>query len=220
MEVKLCDFGLSRAIEQELDNGHATQYVATRYYRAPELLLYWGTNTKALDLWSVGCILGELYQKGLRIPLFPGQDYKSQVTLIIKTLGTPKDEEIKGCESAKKFVKSLPTHPKKEWKKKFPNANTDGLDLLDKLLQFDPTLRISADDAIKHDYLKEMYDPDETDQLKTCDKPFDRTDEDDEKIKEDKDLLKKLLFDDIMEWNLTENKLEGDALISEIDIKI
>lgn len=68
-----------------------TEYVVTRWYRAPELLLSCDKYDAAIDIWSVGCILAELF---LRKPLFPGKDYLSQLRLIVQTLGTPSDEEL------------------------------------------------------------------------------------------------------------------------------
>ena len=68
-----------------------TEYVVTRWYRAPELLLSCDRYDAAIDIWSVGCILAELF---LRKPLFPGKDYLSQLKLIIQTLGTPTADEL------------------------------------------------------------------------------------------------------------------------------
>lgn len=170
MDVKIADFGLSRGIDFEIDP-FATQYVQTRWYRAPELLLNWGKCSKAMDMWSVGCILAELLQKGSRRrAIFPGKDYKHQLQLIIKLLGTPKDEEIKACQNAKKFVKSLPFTPKKSLKEKYPHANPLAVDLLEKMLCFDPMQRISVEEALAHPYLNDLHE--EIDEP-CCEKIFD-----------------------------------------------
>ena len=75
-----------------------TEYVVTRWYRAPELLLSCENYTAAIDVWSVGCIMAELLG---RKPLFPGKDYVDQLKLIIKTLGTPSDDDLSFINSAK-----------------------------------------------------------------------------------------------------------------------
>jgi serine/threonine protein kinase len=84
-----------------------TEYVVTRWYRAPELLLSCEQYTAAIDMWSVGCILAELlYRK----PLFPGKDYIDQLKLIVKLLGNPADEELTFISSSKAraYIKQLP----------------------------------------------------------------------------------------------------------------
>ena len=73
------------------DADFMTEYVVTRWYRAPELLLSCERYDAGIDIWSVGCILAELF---LRKPLFPGKDYLSQLKLIIQTLGSPSEEEL------------------------------------------------------------------------------------------------------------------------------
>ena len=83
-----------------------TEYVVTRWYRAPELLLSCDSYDAGIDIWSVGCILAELLQ---RKPLFPGKDYIDQLKLIIKTLGTPSDEELTfiSAPKARAYIKAL-----------------------------------------------------------------------------------------------------------------
>lgn len=84
-----------------------TEYVVTRWYRAPELLLSCEQYTAAIDVWSVGCILAELL---LRKPLFAGKDYIDQLKLIIKLLGSPTDAELSFISSvkARAYIKALP----------------------------------------------------------------------------------------------------------------
>ena len=73
-DLKVCDFGLARsAASQEDNSGFMTEYVATRWYRAPEIMLTFKEYTKAIDVWSVGCILAEMLSGK---PLFPGKDCK------------------------------------------------------------------------------------------------------------------------------------------------
>lgn len=161
MDVKLCDFGLSRGVDFENDPTMSTPYVATRWYRAPELLLMWDKTSRAMDIWSVGCILAEMLDrtKPRRRALFPGENYLQQIDLILDVLGTPKESEIRGCSKAKQYMRSRPFRTKKDWRTLFPEASSEALDLLDKMLQFDPLKRITVEAALAHPFLSEMHDP-------------------------------------------------------------
>ena len=88
-----------------------TEYVVTRWYRAPEIMLSCQEYTKAIDIWSVGCIFGELLG---RKPLFPGDDYIHQLQIICDIIGTPTEEELEfvTSEKAKRFMRGQPFKPK------------------------------------------------------------------------------------------------------------
>ena len=91
-DLKICDFGLARVCDP--NHGHEgilTEYVATRWYRAPEIMLNARHYTKAIDIWSIGCILCEMLTNQ---PLFPGNHYLEQLQLIFKVLGTPSPEDL------------------------------------------------------------------------------------------------------------------------------
>lgn len=90
-ELKICDFGLARGLTDAQDIGFMTEYVATRWYRAPEIMLAFRNYTKAIDMWSVGCILAELLGSK---PLFKGRDYVDQLNQILGILGTPDDQTL------------------------------------------------------------------------------------------------------------------------------
>ncbi|KAE8753178.1 p38 map kinase [Frankliniella occidentalis] len=90
-ELKILDFGLARPTENEM-----TGYVATRWYRAPEIMLNWMRYNQTVDIWSVGCIMAELLTGRT---LFPGTDHIHQLNLIMEILGTPKDEFMKKITS-------------------------------------------------------------------------------------------------------------------------
>ena len=154
-DLKIGDFGLAR-ISTEANN-FMTEYVVTRWYRAPELLLSCDTYDGAIDVWSVGCILGELLA---RKPILPGKDYIDQLKLILRTLGTPTDDELEfiSASKAKSYIKALPWAPQPNMLKMFPGANPEAVDLLQKMLQFDPRRRISVDEALAHPWLKELHD--------------------------------------------------------------
>lgn len=91
-ELKICDFGLARGFaEDDPNQGFMTEYVATRWYRAPEIMLSFQRYSKAIDMWSVGCIFAELLGGK---PLFKGRDYVDQLNQILAILGTPDDETL------------------------------------------------------------------------------------------------------------------------------
>eukprot|EP00658_Telonema_sp_P-2_P029860 TRINITY_DN2264_c0_g1_i5.p1 TRINITY_DN2264_c0_g1~~TRINITY_DN2264_c0_g1_i5.p1 ORF type:complete len:244 (-),score=64.68 TRINITY_DN2264_c0_g1_i5:367-1098(-) len=135
-----------------------TEYVITRWYRPPELLLSCPGYTKSIDMWSVGCILAELLT---RLPLFPGKNHVDQLNLITSLVGTPSPQEMSLItnEQALKFMKSMPPKPRCNLSTRFPNASAEAVDLLDKMLQFDPRKRITVLEALSHPYVATYHDP-------------------------------------------------------------
>jgi len=158
-DLKVCDFGLARVAHPEENHaGFMTEYVATRWYRAPEIMLSWKEYTKAIDVWSVGCIFAELLG---RKALFPGKDYIHQLNLITDVIGTPDEEDIDSIESekARRYISSLPYKPPIPPERIYPNANPEAIDLLQKMLVFSPMKRITVEDALAHPYLASLHDP-------------------------------------------------------------
>ncbi len=187
----------------------STPYVATRWYRPPELLLMWEYATKAIDVWSVGCIFAELLGRKV---LFPGANHLNQLDLITSIIGSPVEKQIKGCARGKEYMKNLPYKPKQSWQKLFPQASAKALDLLEKMLKFDPDERISVEDALAHPYLQSMHDIEDE---PTCPK-FDFSFEDqlgNEDSDESRKMIKEMIYREIMDWNLKENGISGDAII-------
>ncbi|KAJ3303559.1 Mitogen-activated protein kinase [Kappamyces sp. JEL0829] len=156
-ELKICDFGLARGLTDSQDTGFMTEYVATRWYRAPEIMLAFRNYTKAIDMWSVGCILAELLGGK---PLFKGRDYVDQLNQILGVLGTPDDATLSriGSERAQMYIRSLPKMKTVPWRHLFPNGSPAALDLLHHLLQFDPELRFSVEQTLAHPYLESYHD--------------------------------------------------------------
>jgi mitogen-activated protein kinase 1/3 len=157
-DLKLCDFGLSRGLNGELDgDNNLTEYVVTRWYRAPEIMLSCQEYSKAIDVWSLGCIFGEML---LRKPMFPGNDYIHQLKLITGFIGTPSAEDIwfVANEKARKFMLGLPSSPPVDLATHFPGADAGACDLLRQMLVLDPSARITVDDALAHEYLQPVRD--------------------------------------------------------------
>ncbi|KAF6150533.1 hypothetical protein GIB67_030334 [Kingdonia uniflora] len=164
-DLKICDFGLARPTAE---NDFMTEYVVTRWYRAPELLLNSMDYTAAIDMWSVGCIFMEMMN---RKPLFPGRDHVHQMRLILELLGSPTDSDLGFVrnEDSKRYIKQLAKHSGQPLAKLFPHVDPDAIDLVEKMLTFNPTKRITVEEALAHPYLERLHDPvDEP----ICAKPF------------------------------------------------
>ncbi|KAF7466162.1 mitogen-activated protein kinase 3 [Marmota monax] len=158
-DLKICDFGLARIADPEHDHtGFLTEYVATRWYRAPEIMLNSKGYTKSIDIWSVGCILAEMLSNR---PIFPGKHYLDQLNHILGILGSPSQEDL-NCiinMKARNYLQSLPSKTKVAWAKLFPKSDSKALDLLDRMLTFNPNKRITVEEALAHPYLEQYYDP-------------------------------------------------------------
>ncbi|XP_028766017.1 mitogen-activated protein kinase homolog NTF3 [Neltuma alba] len=155
-DLKICDFGLARTGSTK--NQFMTEYVVTRWYRAPELLLCCDNYGTSIDVWSVGCIFAELLG---RKPIFPGSECLNQLKLIINILGSQREEDLEFIDNpkAKRYIKSLPYSPGMPFSRLYPNAPPLAIDLLQKMLVFDPSKRISVTEALQHPYMSPLYDP-------------------------------------------------------------
>jgi len=160
--IKVADFGLARSVASTGDdtNMKLTDYVATRWYRAPEILLGSTKYSKAVDMWSVGCILGELI---IGKAMFQGTSTLNQIEKVLELIGKPKPEDIDSVESphAATILSSLNVTKKRSFHNFFPNASETALDFLRRLLVFNPNHRLTIEEALRHKYVEQFSSPEE-----------------------------------------------------------
>lgn len=169
-DLKICDFGLARGVyddQESMDESKnpktsllLTEYVVTRWYRAPEIMLACHEYSKPIDVWSVGCIFAELI---LRKPYFPGDDYIDQLTIITEKLGKLSEAELDFVTSdkAKRFMRKLPSKAPVPLSQQFPSASPEAIDLLRKMLSVHPKKRISVEDALAHPFFRQLHSPED-----------------------------------------------------------
>ncbi|KAI6148560.1 mitogen-activated protein kinase [Pisolithus tinctorius] len=200
-DLKVCDFGLARSVRTAepsgTETGFMTEYVATRWYRAPEIMLTFKQYTKAIDVWSVGCILAEMLSGK---PLFPGRDYHHQLSLILDVLGTPTLDEFYAITTrrSRDYIRALPFRKRKPFAQLFPNANPLAIDFLTKTLTFDPKKRLTVEEALEHPYLEAYHDPEDEPVAPPLDPEFFEFDLHKDDISREQ--LKELLYQEIMSF--------------------
>jgi mitogen-activated protein kinase 1/3 len=192
-DLKICDFGLARGFDQAKDE-NLTEYVVTRWYRAPEVILNASHYTKAIDVWSIGCIFAELLG---RSPLFPGEDYLDQVQRIIAVLGMPSQEDMSfiGNDSARRYIRSLPKRQRVPWSSLYPKANPVALDLLNKMLIFNPEKRYTVEQCLAHPYFDGLHNPEDE---PVAPEPFDWSFDD---FTPTKPLLQSMIYDESLRFH-------------------
>jgi len=160
-DLKICDFGLARGFGKEEDDPTLTDYVVTRWYRAPEVVLLASEYTKSIDVWSVGCILCELIG---RKPIFTGKDHLDQIKKILVVIGTPTEEDMNWLPTkspARSFIKKIPPTTKQDWKAIYPKASQSAVDAIEAMLEFSPVKRKDVDGCLIMDYYKALHMPDD-----------------------------------------------------------
>ncbi|KAL9233084.1 hypothetical protein vseg_008122 [Gypsophila vaccaria] len=154
-KLKICDFGLARVAFNDTPTAiFWTDYVATRWYRAPELCgSFFSKYTPSIDIWSIGCIFAELLTGK---PLFPGKNVVHQLDLMTDLLGTPSAEAIARIrnEKARRYLSSMRKKKAIPFSHKFPNADPLALRLLERMLAFEPKDRPTAEEALADPYFR------------------------------------------------------------------
>ena len=157
-DIKLCDFGLARGPWPDKEASKVdlrTDYVGTRWYRAPEVLLEAVTHMPSADLWSLGCVLAELTGRSV---LFPGSSSLDQLKKILRIVGTPRHEDCLTHRFSELIQQPAFMFDKQHWGNLFPSATESNLSLLDGLLQFNPRWRVTARDALRHVFVSDYFD--------------------------------------------------------------
>lgn len=174
-DLKICDFGLARGFGNDEEDPTLTDYVVTRWYRAPEVVLLASEYTKSIDVWSVGCILCELIG---RRPIFTGKDHLDQIRKIFQVIGTPGEEDLNWLPAkspARAFIKKAAPCTKQPWETVYPKATPAGIEAIERMLTFHPNKRANVAETLELAYYETLHMPeDEPVAEKPVDWNFDR----------------------------------------------
>ncbi|CAG9332948.1 unnamed protein product [Blepharisma stoltei] len=216
-DLKICDFGLARPFidDMKIRGSQMTDYVATRWYRAPEVLLGYKKYTTAIDIWSIGCIFAELL---LRKPLLPGNDSNHQLELIFDIIGSPTDEDISCIPHVRgrDKVSRMPKRPKKPFETVFQGCNPDAINLMKKFLAFNPAKRITINEALEHPYLETLHYP-EDEPVRSPVSGFDF--EFERRVLNIRE-LKDLIYDEILLYHFPQKRQEYESAKLEYSLKL
>ncbi|KAJ6736032.1 MITOGEN-ACTIVATED PROTEIN KINASE [Salix viminalis] len=197
-KLKICDFGLARvAFNDTPSTIFWTDYVATRWYRAPELCgSFFSKYTPAIDIWSIGCIFAEVLTGK---PLFPGKNVVHQLDLMTDLLGTPSLDTISRVrnDKARRYLTSMRKKPPVPFAQKFPNADPVALCLLERLLAFDPKDRPTAEEALGDPYFKGLS---KVEREPSC-QPITKMEFEFERRRVTKEDIRELIFREILEYH-------------------
>jgi len=154
-QLRVADFGLARSIDEKTEGDYPmTEYVATRWYRAPEIVFGSTVYTKGVDMWAVGCIIAELY---IRKPLFPGKSTMDQLARIMEITGRPTEIEIEetsvGAKHTQRLLDGITKINFRSMEVTVPDGPEDAIDLVKKLLRFAPKDRLTIEQALEHEYV-------------------------------------------------------------------
>lgn len=159
--VKLADLGLTRSVaDPDHESPTLTDYVATRWYRAPEMLLGSVHYGVGIDIWSLGCLLGELL---LHRPLFMGNSTLNQIEKILEVTGRPSGKDVKTLNSpyAATMLEALPSIRPTSLNEMMPDASSEALDFVAICATFSPSKRADVDNALRHPFVAEFHDPED-----------------------------------------------------------
>jgi serine/threonine protein kinase len=194
-QLKIADFGLARVYSPDNENKIVamTEYVTTRWYRAPEVIVGWHRYDYAVDMWAVGAIIAELMG---RVPIFAGGDSAKQLDLIIRTLGSPDEAFIALCRKPthRKFLrKHVNVGQLASLEEKYPHANPRAIALMSKLLVIDPAKRPTASEALASPWMEPLNDGSSTVVLPYTDEDIRREFEYEDKDMTSDELRKEML---------------------------
>ncbi|KNC76955.1 CMGC/CDK protein kinase [Sphaeroforma arctica JP610] len=150
-ELKLADFGLARAKGVPIKS--FSHEVVTLWYRPLDILLGSVDYNSSLDIWSAGCILAELVTG---TPLFPGKDHDSQLTTVFSKLGTPSPDTWPELENLPLYSKIWTMYAPKPFTYLVPRLESEGIRLLSEMVVYEPAKRISAKEAMRHEYFEDL----------------------------------------------------------------
>jgi serine/threonine protein kinase len=150
-QLKLADFGLARAFGIPVNT--FSNEVVTLWYRAPDVLLGSRTYNTSIDIWSAGCIMAEMYTGR---PLFPGTTNEDQLQKIFRLMGTPSERTWPGISQYPEYRNTFHVYATQELRMILPQVDPMGLDLLNRMLQLRPEMRISAKDALRHPWFADL----------------------------------------------------------------
>lgn len=149
--LKIADFGLSKFADVKPRD--YSSCVQTIWYRAPEVLLGMTKYSMNIDMWSIGCIFVEMVT---RETLLPGDSHSDQLNRIFRIFGTPNEESWPGVSELPEFKSDFPIYKPKDLSELFPKLEPSGIDLITKMLQMDPSKRITISEALDHPYFDEF----------------------------------------------------------------
>lgn len=197
-KLKICDFGLARVAFNDMPTTiFWTDYVATRWYRAPELCgSFFSKYTPAIDIWSIGCIFAEVLTGK---PLFPGKNVVHQLDLMTDLFGTPSMEAISRVrnDKARRYLSSMRKKQPIPFSQKFQNADPLALKLLEKLLAFDPKDRPTAEEALADPYFKGLAKV----EREPSAQPISKMEFEFERRRVTKEDVRELIFREILEYH-------------------
>jgi len=149
--LKLADFGLARAFGIPVNT--FSNEVVTLWYRAPDVLLGSRTYNTSIDIWSAGCIMAEMYTGR---PLFPGTTNDDQLQKIFRLMGTPSERSWPGISQFPEYKPNFHVYATQDLRLILPQIDQMGLDLLNRMLQLRPEMRVSAQDALRHPWFQDL----------------------------------------------------------------
>lgn len=149
--LKLGDFGLARAFGIPVNT--FSNEVVTLWYRAPDVLLGSRTYNTSIDIWSAGCIMAEMFTGR---PLFPGTTNEDQIVRIFRIMGTPSERTWPGITQFPEYKPTFQMYATQDLRNILPAIDPTGIDLLQRMLQLRPELRVSAHDALQHPWFNDL----------------------------------------------------------------